>query len=168
MAQIKNPLIIDIEASGFGATSYPIEVGIALEDDQKYCTLIKPASSWTHWDEGAETVHHISRDTLNSHGKALLSVCKQLNLLLAGKTIYTDGWVVDKPWLLTLFSEAKIAMNFQISALEMILSEAQMECWHETKDQILKEENGTRHRASYDAWIIKETYNRTLKATKPH
>jgi hypothetical protein len=35
------PNIIDIEASGFGVDSYPIEVGIVLSTGQKYCALIK-------------------------------------------------------------------------------------------------------------------------------
>ena len=34
------PLIIDVEASGFGPTSYPIEIGLALDDGHKYCILV--------------------------------------------------------------------------------------------------------------------------------
>jgi len=30
MSRRKTPIIIDVEASGFGGASYPIEVGIAL------------------------------------------------------------------------------------------------------------------------------------------
>ena len=48
------PAIIDIEASGFGRGSYPIEVGFALPDRTSYSFLIKPAQSWTHWSEDAE------------------------------------------------------------------------------------------------------------------
>ena len=47
----------------------------------------------------------------------------------------------------------------------MILSEAQMERWHETKDRVLAEVQKHRHRASFDAWIIQETYKRTLAET---
>ena len=70
--------------------------------------------------------------------------------------------MVDKPWLTTLFHKAQMEMRFRVSPLEMILSEAQMERWHETKDRVLAEVQKHRHRASFDAWIIQETYKRTL------
>ena len=164
MAQPGNPLIIDIEASGFGATSYPIEVGVALVDDAKYCSLILPAPDWTHWDDEAEKVHRIARTILHSHGKPLQEVTAELNALLRGKTLYSDGWVVDRPWLTRLFHAARSPMEFFVSPLEMILSEAQMACWHATKDGVLAETNLARHRASFDAWIIQETYKRTRAA----
>jgi hypothetical protein len=162
MARIKNPIIIDLEASGFGGLSYPIEVGVALDTDSKYCSLIRPEPDWTHWDTEAEKVHRIARDILETYGKPLQEVAAHLNELLEGKTLYTDGWVVDKPWLTTLFHKANMHMRFQVSPLEMILSESQMERWHATKDLIIGEMTARRHRASYDAWIIQETYKRTL------
>ena len=162
MPKVEDPLIIDVEASGFGATSYPIEIGIALEENKKYCTLILPAPDWTHWDEQAEKVHRIARDILEYYGKPMEEVAAQLNALLKGRTLYTDGWVVDKPWLITLFHAARTEMEFQVSPLETILSEYQMEHWHETKDRVIEEMNQSRHRASYDAWTIQETYKRTL------
>lgn len=164
MARVTNPIIIDIEASGFGSHSYPIEVGIALETDSKYCSLILPDPDWTHWDDEAEKVHRIARDVLETYGKPLREVASHLNELLAGKTLYSDGWVVDKPWLTTLFYKAHMDMRFQVSPLEMILSETQMERWHATKDKVVEEMSMRRHRASYDAWIIQETYKRTLNA----
>ena len=47
----REPYIIDVEASGFGNGSYPIEVGVVLNNGEKFCTLIVPAANWTHWDE---------------------------------------------------------------------------------------------------------------------
>lgn len=165
MAKQITPLIIDVEASGFGSTSYPIEIGVAMDDGQKYCTLVVPAPDWTHWDDEAEKVHRIARDVLELYGKPIRKVASQLNQLLAGKTLYSDGWVVDKPWLTTLFHAAGMEMKFQVSPLEMILSEEQMARWHDTKDQIIQEIDARRHRASYDAWIIQETFKRTLNET---
>lgn len=162
MRRLANPIIIDVEASGFGGMSYPIEVGVALDDDTKYCSLILPAPDWDHWDSGAEKIHRIARDILETYGRPVQEVAANLNELLAGKTLYTDGWVVDKPWLTTLFHEAQRHMNFSVSPLEMILSEQQMACWHVTKDRVLSEVKKHRHRASFDAWIIQETYKRTL------
>jgi len=155
------PLIIDLEASGFGDMSYPIEVGTAAQGDSKYCSLILPADEWTHWDDGAEKIHRIPRDILEAYGKPLRKVAEELNDLYAGQTLYSDGWVVDKPWLVKLFAAAGLNMAFSVSSLEMILSEPQMETWHDTKDKLLKEIKQQRHRASFDAWVIQETYERT-------
>ena len=94
-------------------------------------------------------------------------VAARMNQLFASKTLYTDGWVVDKPWLETLFYRAREPMNFSVSSLEMILSERQMERWHETKDQVLAEVVQRRHRASFDAWIVQETYKRTKATSRP-
>ena len=58
---IQIPPIIDVEASGFGRGSYPIEVGFALEDREVQSYLIKPALGWDHWDPKAELIHGISR-----------------------------------------------------------------------------------------------------------
>lgn len=162
MAGPKVPNIIDVEASGFGVASYPIEVGVALDDDTKYCSLILPAADWNHWDSEAEKVHRIARDILETYGKPIPEVAAHMNRLLDGRTLYTDGWVVDKPWLTALFHKARMEMTFWVSPLEMILSEAQMARWHETKNQVLSEVRKHRHRASFDAWIIQETYRRTL------
>ena len=163
MPQPNEPLIVDVEASGFGGDSYPIEIGLAMEDGSKFCTLIAPAPDWTHWDDDAETVHRISRDILETYGKPMQDVANFLNDILAGKTVYTDGWVVDKPWLTRLFHAAGVEMDFTVSSLEMILSPEQMEVWHDTKDQVVEDMELKRHRASYDALIIQGTYTRTLQ-----
>ncbi|MBO6565081.1 MAG: hypothetical protein JJ934_05815 [Pseudomonadales bacterium] len=164
MPQPQEPLIVDVEASGFGGDSYPIEIGLALQDGSKFCTLIAPAPDWTHWDDEAETVHRISRDILETYGKPMQDVANFLNDILAGKTVYTDGWVVDKPWLTRLFHAAGVEMDFTVSSLEMILSPDQMEVWHDTKDKVVEDMELKRHRASYDALIIQETYKRTLQS----
>ena len=164
MKQAGMPFIIDVEASGFGSASYPIEIGVALNEGQRFCALVLPAPDWTHWDDAAEKVHHISRDVLDAHGKPINEVADQLNDMLTGMTLYSDGWVVDKPWLITLFDTARKPMRFSVSPLEILLSEAQMAIWHETKDRVIEETKITRHRASYDAWVIQETFKQTLES----
>lgn len=165
MLRKRPPIIIDIEASGFGAGSYPIEVGVALSDGTKYCSLITPRPSWTHWDEGAEKVHRVSRDVLHRHGRPITEVAARLNALLRLQTAYSDGWVVDKPWLDRLYFAAGMRCEFSYSALEMILSEPQMAIWHATKDGLLSELGDHRHRASFDAYVVQETWERTRNAT---
>ncbi len=157
------PAIIDIEASSLSSHSYPIEVGVALGKDIKFCSLIRPLTEWTDWCEQAEKTHMISRQDLEVYGKTTKEVASQLNQLLKGQTLYSDGWQVDKSWLTKLFYAARIEMQFQVSPLEMILSEKQMNAWHETKEKIIAKNKLTRHRASTDAWIIQQTYIETAK-----
>ena len=156
------PIVIDVEASGFDPMSYPIEVGVAFENGSRFSTLIKPVDEWQHWDSTAEKLHYIQRDTLIHHGKSVLEVALKLNSLLDKETVYSDGWVVDKPWLDSLFFQAGVNRSFFISPLEMILCEEQMERWHEVKNKMIAELNPERHRASCDAWIIQQTYVHTL------
>jgi hypothetical protein len=155
------PNIIDFEASGFGADSYPIEVGVALSTGQKYCALIKPANNWLYWDKNAEQVHGLSLKDLLSHGKSINTVTRELNAFLGNITLYSDGWVVDKPWLSRLFYQSGLAPSFFMSPLENILKEPQMEIWTVTKRQVIADLALTRHRASTDALIIQETFART-------
>jgi hypothetical protein len=157
------PQIIDIEASGFGRDSYPIEVGVAMSDGRKFCSLVLPETNWTHWDQQAEDAHRVSREVLLTHGKPAREVAKQLNELLSEATVYSDAWVVDKPWLNTLFEAAQVRMDFSISPLELILSEKQMQIWHETRAKIQEQRQVARHRACNDAGIIQETWVQTRK-----
>ena len=160
------PFIIDVEASGFGPLSYPIEVGLALTENDRYCRLIRPDVSWTHWDRKAESLHHISRDLLIASGRPISEIARDLNRILGNVTVYSDGWVVDKPWMTRLFNQAEITPSFTISPLERILTEEQMSIWHETKDHLITSLSVNRHRASTDAYIIQETYRQTRIRTQ--
>jgi hypothetical protein len=160
----ETPAIIDLEASGFGADSYPIEVGVALPDGTRFCSLIEPVPDWTHWDCQAQSIHQISRAELHHCGQSIFTVTRNLNQLLHGQTLYSDGWVVDKPWLTTLFYAARTPMTFFVSPLEMILTDHQMRHWHAIKERVINELKLTRHRASNDAYIIQETYRRSVLA----
>ncbi len=157
----KHPFIIDVEASGLGADSYPIEIGVALQPGQRYSCLIAPAPSWQHWDDGAEKLHGISRAKLQASGKPATQVAATLNERLAGLVLFSDGWVVDKPWISRLFRQARMSMTFHVSPLELILTEPQMALWQDEKRKVIAESDLKRHRASVDAWVIQETFIRT-------
>lgn len=162
------PIIIDIEASGFGSDSYPIEIGVALSTKQRFCRLIRPQPDWLHWSEEAQALHGISRNVLLDIGVSVNQVCLELNQLLDGQTVYSDGWVVDSPWLNRMYESAGISMNFKISPLEVILNEMQMDLWHPTKDKLLASSHESRHRASNDAALILLTYIETRTTAKQH
>lgn len=157
------PTIIDVEASGFGALSYPIEVGVINQEGKRFCSLIKPHKGWTHWDPQAESLHGISRAVLQLKGVQAHGVCKLLNKFLVGQVVYSDGWVVDDSWLIKLFHAAALPMQFHLSSLEMILNEQQMSIWHEVKENLFQQTNEQRHRASSDAALIQQTFMTTQK-----
>lgn len=155
------PVIIDVEASGFGKGSYPIEVGLVFADGRKFCRLIRPEENWTYWDPEAEAVHRISRDILETNGKRVGQVADELNLVLRGMTVYSDCWTVDKPWLDILFRAAETTPAFRVSAIEMILDESQMEQWKQAYSKNIEHNKGVRHRASADAELIQMTWIET-------
>ena len=155
------PIIIDIEASGFGKGSYPIEIGLALPDRRTHCTLIKPQPDWTHWTQEGESLHHLSHDKLIRYGKPVDEVTEELNHLLSGCTVYSDGWGNDMSWLGLLYDVAGTYPSFRIETLLNIVSEEQKAIWHQTKNKLQQEQQFIRHRASNDALIIQMTYQLT-------
>ncbi|GAA5214281.1 hypothetical protein ACFSJ3_04425 [Corallincola platygyrae] len=152
------PIIIDVEASGFGTGSYPIEIGFALPDHERHCYLIRPAESWSHWAEEAEKIHGISRSALLKHGHAIPEVAMQLNHYLAGKVVYSDAWSYDSSWIYKLFDEAAMTPRFRVETLRKLLNEEQLKAWDLTRQQITNELAITRHRASADAHVLQLTY----------
>lgn len=158
------PVILDIEASGFGRGSYPIEVGVALPDARTQCYLIRPDVSWTHWDPSAEAVHHIRRDILLTRGKPVAEVADALNSLLEGQCVYSDAWGQDSSWLALLFEYADRSQRFRLEPLRAVMSEAQTERWHATRNDVETRLAATRHRASVDALVIQRTFVATLPA----
>ena len=159
------PAIIDLEASGFGKGSYPIEVGFVLPEGAMYCTLIQPPPHWRHWDDKAQAVHHISRDVLQTHGKPAPEVAQALNTYLRGRTIYSDGWANDYTWLSLLFDEAELTPAFKLDNLRSLLDEQQANAWHACKETVMAELHLPRHRASADARVLQLTYQRLMDTT---
>lgn len=158
--------IIDVEASGFGTASYPIEVGTVLPCGTTYCSLISPEPGWTHWEAGAQGVHGISRDALQRHGKPSATVARQLNDCLRGQTVYTDAWYHDYQWLARLFDAADLQPHFKLQDLRTLLSDEAMGRWQATREAVMHELQLNRHRASNDARVLQLTLARvTTPAT---
>lgn len=151
------PAVLDVEASGFGAGSYPIEVGLALPDGSTFCTLVRPQPDWTHWDPAAEAVHGITRELLLRHGRPVVDVARALNERLAGAVAYSDAWGNDSAWLALLFDEASLAQRFRLDSLRALLSDADLAHWHASRARALSELGRQRHRASSDALLVQHT-----------
>jgi hypothetical protein len=158
MRRLPIPTIIDIEASGFGSYSYPIEVGAAKANGERYCALIAPQPEWNHWSESAQAVHGISRQLLESRGRNPVDICLELNEFLGPITVYSDAWTHDSPWLNRLFFAARINPDFHLSPIELIATEAQLMVWDQTKKRLEKHLDIKRHRASGDAYLIQQTF----------
>lgn len=145
------PCVLDIEASGFGQGSYPIEIGWVLPDGRARCTLVLPAPHWQHWDEQAAALHGIGRDKLLSHGRSAQQVARMLNEDLAGQTVYCDGWAHDYSWLGALFDAADLVPRFRLETVSRLLEEPQLQALGMARAQALRELGLQRHRASNDA-----------------
>lgn len=161
---ITPPIILDLEASGFGKGSYPIEVGVAMDsaDGNLVARLIRPFDHWTHWQESAEAIHGVSREVLMKEGEDPRHVADELNRLLQGKTVYSDGWGVDRSWLALLFHDAGIYQGFKLDTVFSLLTEGQLEQWNDNKAKVLEITGMNLHRAGTDALIIQHTYLYTV------
>lgn len=155
-----SPCVLDIEASGFGRGSYPIEIGWVLPDGRARCTLVRPAPHWTHWDPAAERMHCISRDTLHTHGRTPADVAARLNDDLGGLTVYCDGWAHDYPWLAALFDEAGRVPQFRLEPAARLLDDAHLARLPDARADALAELGVQRHRASNDARALQLALDR--------
>jgi len=154
------PCVLDIEASGFGRGSYPIEVGFALPNGAGWCSLVQPQPAWQHWDAQAEQVHGIGRHTLLLHGRPAQEVAARLNAALAGCVVYSDGWAHDYTWLAQLFDAADLVPRFKLASVRELVPDEllpQLDRWRTQAHQSLGID---RHRASSDAralqWAVSQ------------
>jgi hypothetical protein len=154
------PCVLDVEASGFGRDSYPIEVGVVMPDGRAICTLIRPEPGWTHWDTEAESLHGITRDVACRHGRPALEVARLLNDTLDGQVVYSDGWMNDYAWLATLFDAAAMRPRFRLQHLRVLLDDAQADRPAVVRREVLDELALQRHRASTDARVLQLTVQR--------
>jgi hypothetical protein len=154
MPEFALPAILDVEASGFGRGSYPIEIGFIKPQGQSFCSLIHPLPDWKHWDDEAESLHGITRDLLLRHGKPPEWVAAEMNARLRGLTVYCDGWGQDYPWLARLYDSADLQPAFRLEDLRRLLSEDEAARWHQVISDVRREQNVCRHRASTDAKVL--------------
>lgn len=152
--------VIDIEASGFGRHSYPIEVGYVREDGQGWCSLIRPAPDWLHWDADAERVHGIARTALLEHGRPAVEVARRLNDDLGGRTVYCDGWAHDYTWLAQLFECAGLVPRFRLESVNKLLDDARLAQLDTLRADGFGALGIARHRASSDARALQWALNR--------
>lgn len=156
------PFIIDVEASGFGRGSYPIEIGFVRPDGTTDARLIRPEPDWTHWSEDAEAVHGITREQLLQDGLCAADVADWLNAELKGLTVYSDSWGFDSSWIALLFDQTRRLQRFRVETLNKLLNERQLADWAKLKQVASQELQLVRHRAAEDAFLLQRTFRLSL------
>lgn len=113
---VRATAFIDLEASGLGSRSWPVEVGWAFVNGQSDSFLVRPDPSWADdaWDARAEQLHGISRDTLIRDGVDVKDACLRLNAVFAGAKLYSDAPDWDGFWLFRLFSASGVKQTFAL------------------------------------------------------
>jgi hypothetical protein len=158
LQELNLPIIVDVEASGFGSGSYPIEVGFALSNRKTFCSLIQPCSDWVHWSDEAASVHGITREALQESGRTIEDIAQWLNDSFGNNVVYSDAWSHDMSWLGKLFDRADVTPTFRIDSILTLLNQDQIERWGAIKENVQTILHLERHRASRDALIIQCTY----------
>ncbi|UTW01841.1 hypothetical protein KDX31_10720 [Amphritea atlantica] len=142
-----NLICLDLEASGLGPHSYPIEVAWKSTADESDTFLINPDTvpGWTFWDDFAEELHSLCRTELRQKGVSAESACNRLNEALQGCEVLSDAWEFDSFWLKRLFTAAGQKMAFRLVGLRELLSPEEM-----IQYQFITKAQLRRHRAMSD------------------
>lgn len=117
--KLADKLCLDVESSGLSDEAYPVSIGVAGPDKQQWSWMICPLEDWDYWDEFAEDVHGISRETLIEEGRDAFLVCKEMNAIFAGKQLAVDSpWDVE--WVNRLFYDTGVKPSFKIVRLTQL------------------------------------------------
>jgi hypothetical protein len=130
-------IFLDIEASGLGSGTFPIEVAYASSIGDKSEYLIKPTIDWLNhgsWCSNAEhRIHKISRNMLIEEGVTVLDVANALNKALCGKLVLCNDLEYDGVWITHLFKAANIGVQFTLTDIRYLY-----EYWGEDKANAFK------------------------------
>ena len=93
-------IFLDIEASGLGPDSWPIEVGLAWIVDQAvqtWSSLIRPEPDWDPdaWSDQSAIIHNIPREDLDAAPKAI-DVAHEVMERIAARHVISDAPGVNR------------------------------------------------------------------------
>ncbi|SDY84619.1 Exonuclease [Citreimonas salinaria] len=102
---------LDLEASGLGPDSWPIEVGVAWLDGRRvirHSSLIRPRAEWPEdaWSQVSAQVHGIPRSVLNDAPDAD-EVAEWFLDLVGDRALVSDAPDHDGMWLQRLLRERR-------------------------------------------------------------
>jgi len=154
--------IIDVEASGLHFDSYPIEVAVLI-DGNIHSWLIRPEESWNYWCKTAESLHGITRESLQKEGESASLVASKLNQLLEGTNglLYSDAVNWDADWVNTLFFAASTTASFYIASIYDLMDKVQVQRFDETIALLAESGKYRQYRAEEDVKMIYQAYLET-------
>lgn len=160
---MNNINIIDIEASGLGFDSYPIDIAVLIGSKSK-SWLIKPEPMWNHWDVTAENLHGITREQLDEEGLVAIEVLNKLIEFVdeSNGVLYSDAAYWDADWIDTLFFALKQKRYFHIESIYELLDQQQSIVFDKNKMMLSKSGKYRHHRAEEDVNMILEAYQLTV------
>lgn len=152
--RIEEVLIMDLEASGLGAGSWPIEVGLAWVEAgevRSWSSLIRPEPGWDEeaWSLVSQDVHGIGRRELDAAPSAR-SVAEELLARVAGRPVFSDAPEFDMRWARRLLDAQPSPAGLRVLELDQAIGAvcgAQGADW--TYERL--ERSRTPHRAGPDA-----------------
>ena len=155
---------IDLEASGLGPQSWPIEIGWGFVGWGPRAMLVKPADAWSMkaWEKSAEELHQISIDQLLREGKPPLEAALVLNAALGGAEVYSDAPDHDGFWLYRLYEAAGVKANFKLLDITNLLAPLAIS----TPDDLVKRAQAIEphtHRADQDVRHLMALYDLVLE-----
>jgi hypothetical protein len=159
---------MDIEASGLGTGSWPVEIGWALPFGPKRngAVLIRPVPEWTHWSSVAEThFHKISRQTLDREGMAPGEALARVEEALYGCEIYVEDPAEDRTWFSRLVAAAGRETALRLHDAHGLFEAQALRRRHNLTD--IRREVSVRfphsHRAGADALQLAEIWRRLAR-----
>lgn len=155
------PCIGDIESSGLGDRSYPIEIAWSTPEGAVHSWLVRPEHLWIYWDLAAEELHHIAYVDLKQYGKPAREIAEEMNADLNGQVLYFDGGAFDRFWLDKLYEVANLKPAFTMGDFNELL--ASIGCNTAAKRlaaeaETLKRIGDRRHRAWADVEYLQTYY----------
>lgn len=161
--------VLDFEASGLGARTYPIEVGVAFaagaaSELEVWSTLVRPTDMWLkhgNWIEASAEVHGIAESELAA-GMDPTEVMTRLNGLIGSSIAFVDGGRDDVLWLDTLVRAAGVSPSFRLADWDALGGQLASPEYRRMVDFL--ERRRAPHRAGADAARLLEALKFALSA----
>ncbi|MEP3562017.1 MAG: hypothetical protein ABJM19_11265 [Marinobacter sp.] len=119
--------ILDIEASGIGNGSYPVEIAWSRVDgSQSFSALINPDSvdGWEGWSDEAIR-RGLTRKECCERGEPAAYVARQVSRLLTDYPVFSESPVQDQKWLDALFTAIGKPWPVQLIPIEHAVKASQ-------------------------------------------
>lgn len=131
-------VVLDIEASGLGENSFPIEIAWQGPIVKPQSFLIRPDPNWDleSWDERAEQLHGIPLRQVLAEGVATRTIVEQLCRDCAGRTILSDGLAFDQVRLNQLCAAARWQGSIRLTDLFLWLGQCHRETGTPSREAI--------------------------------